>query len=232
MQGRWTNQKRRCIELVYISSPTAFRGGNSHAIRRPAVLDISKKLKQLDTTCRASTRSRYDIPPFVLNKTLIRISTILEASPLVSTETYCRLLSSTFYRNSGLLSNYPWKDGSSRHSINCTQGTYFPQQYYRGGSLTTDFRPISIIRTLLKSSSVGLFKTGTYPSVFHHLFFSRLFNFPCCRFVPLPKSVTSERIVSNTHLYDFSLDPKDMAQLDGLDKGKEGSVSWNPVDFP
>lgn len=51
-----------------------------------------------------------------------------------------------------------------------------------------------------------------------------------CRFVPLPKSATPERILSNTRLYDFSLDPDDMAQLDGLDKGKEGSISWNPVD--
>jgi len=33
-------------------------------------------------------------------------------------------------------------------------------------------------------------------------------------------------------LYDFELSPEEMAQLDGLDQGKEGAVSWNPVDAP
>jgi diketogulonate reductase-like aldo/keto reductase len=51
-------------------------------------------------------------------------------------------------------------------------------------------------------------------------------------FVPLPKSATLERIHSNARLYDFCLDPDDMTKLDSLDKGKEGAVSWNPVDFP
>lgn len=51
-------------------------------------------------------------------------------------------------------------------------------------------------------------------------------------FVPLPKSATPDRIHSNTLLYDFALDQDDMTKLDGLDKGKEGAVSWNPVDFP
>ncbi|KAI0930646.1 hypothetical protein AcW1_003614 [Taiwanofungus camphoratus] len=49
-------------------------------------------------------------------------------------------------------------------------------------------------------------------------------------FVPLPKSATPSRIRSNTLLYDFSLDDEDMAQLDSLDKGKDGAISWNPVD--
>jgi len=51
-------------------------------------------------------------------------------------------------------------------------------------------------------------------------------------FVPLPKSATPERIHSNTHLYDFSLSEDDMTKLDNLDKGKAGSISWNPVDAP
>ncbi|KZT65963.1 Aldo/keto reductase [Daedalea quercina L-15889] len=50
-------------------------------------------------------------------------------------------------------------------------------------------------------------------------------------FVPLPKSATPERIRSNTLLYDFALDDEDMARLDALDKGKKGSISWNPVDW-
>jgi diketogulonate reductase-like aldo/keto reductase len=51
-------------------------------------------------------------------------------------------------------------------------------------------------------------------------------------FVPLPKSATPERIKSNTQLYDFELGPEEMEQLDGLDRGKDGSISWNPVDAP
>ncbi|KAI0365663.1 Aldo/keto reductase [Pilatotrama ljubarskyi] len=49
-------------------------------------------------------------------------------------------------------------------------------------------------------------------------------------FVPLPKSATSARIHSNTRLYDFELDEGDMSALDALDRGKEGAVTWNPVD--
>jgi len=49
-------------------------------------------------------------------------------------------------------------------------------------------------------------------------------------FVPLPKSATPERIHSNTRLYDFALDNDDMAKLDALDQGKQGAISWNPVD--
>jgi hypothetical protein len=50
------------------------------------------------------------------------------------------------------------------------------------------------------------------------------------RFIPLPKSATPERIRSNAQLYDFELDPEEMALLDGLDQGKDGAISWNPVD--
>ncbi|TFK53850.1 Aldo/keto reductase [Heliocybe sulcata] len=51
-------------------------------------------------------------------------------------------------------------------------------------------------------------------------------------FVPLPKSATPSRIHSNTQLYDFSLSADDMSKLDALDKGKDGAISWNPVDAP
>ncbi|KAJ3534435.1 hypothetical protein NM688_g7138 [Phlebia brevispora] len=51
-------------------------------------------------------------------------------------------------------------------------------------------------------------------------------------FVPLPKSATPSRIHSNAQVYDFELDDADMASLDALDKGKEGAISWNPVDEP
>ncbi|KAI1796372.1 Aldo/keto reductase [Ganoderma leucocontextum] len=49
-------------------------------------------------------------------------------------------------------------------------------------------------------------------------------------YVPLPKSATPARIHSNTSVFDFSLDGEDMELLDGLDKGKSGAVTWNPVD--
>ncbi|KAF5322672.1 hypothetical protein D9619_001551 [Psilocybe cf. subviscida] len=49
-------------------------------------------------------------------------------------------------------------------------------------------------------------------------------------YVPLPKSATPSRIRSNTQVYDFELDSDDMRKLDSLDRGKEGAVSWNPID--
>ncbi|KAF8919803.1 NADP-dependent oxidoreductase domain-containing protein [Mucidula mucida] len=49
-------------------------------------------------------------------------------------------------------------------------------------------------------------------------------------FVPLPKSANPDRIRSNTRLFDFELSPEDMEILDGLDRGKDGAISWNPVD--
>jgi hypothetical protein len=55
---------------------------------------------------------------------------------------------------------------------------------------------------------------------------------PTGRFVPLPKSATPARIRSNAQVYDFALDDEDMAALDALDRGKEGAVTWNPVEHP
>ncbi|KAF9469954.1 NADP-dependent oxidoreductase domain-containing protein [Collybia nuda] len=49
-------------------------------------------------------------------------------------------------------------------------------------------------------------------------------------FIPLPKSATPEHIHTNVRLYDFFLSADDMAELDTLDRGKEGAISWNPVD--
>ncbi|KAH9485098.1 Glyoxal reductase [Psilocybe cubensis] len=49
-------------------------------------------------------------------------------------------------------------------------------------------------------------------------------------YVPLPKSEKTERILSNIDVFGFELDETDMHALDGLDRGKEGAVSWNPVD--
>ncbi|CAO2649050.1 Nn.00g099990.m01.CDS01 [Neocucurbitaria sp. VM-36] len=43
-------------------------------------------------------------------------------------------------------------------------------------------------------------------------------------YVPLPKSDTPSRIVSNADVYGFELDEEDMAKLDGLDQGKSGAI--------
>ncbi|KAF8690171.1 hypothetical protein AX14_003103 [Amanita brunnescens Koide BX004] len=51
-------------------------------------------------------------------------------------------------------------------------------------------------------------------------------------YVPLPKSVTLERIRSNAQVFDFELSDKDMSDLDSLDKGDSGAISWNPINCP
>jgi diketogulonate reductase-like aldo/keto reductase len=51
-------------------------------------------------------------------------------------------------------------------------------------------------------------------------------------YVPLPKSATPSRINSNAQLYDFELDAQEMSSLDALNRGKDGAISWNPVDAP
>ncbi|TFK53945.1 Aldo/keto reductase [Heliocybe sulcata] len=49
-------------------------------------------------------------------------------------------------------------------------------------------------------------------------------------FIPLPRSSKFERIWSNAQIFDFELSKDDMDRLDALDRGKAGSISWNPVD--
>lgn len=49
-------------------------------------------------------------------------------------------------------------------------------------------------------------------------------------FAPLPKSANPDRIASNAAVYDFELDAEDMARINALDRGKEGTITWNPVD--
>lgn len=48
-------------------------------------------------------------------------------------------------------------------------------------------------------------------------------------FIPLPKSSKPARIRSNIDIYDFELTKEDVTQLDNLDKGTKGAISWNPV---
>ncbi|KAH7885518.1 NADP-dependent oxidoreductase domain-containing protein [Phlebopus sp. FC_14] len=51
-------------------------------------------------------------------------------------------------------------------------------------------------------------------------------------FVPLPKSSQPQRIISNGQVYDFDIEADDMAKLDGLDRGGNGAITWNPVYEP
>ncbi|KAJ8595101.1 Aldo/keto reductase, partial [Rhizopogon salebrosus TDB-379] len=48
--------------------------------------------------------------------------------------------------------------------------------------------------------------------------------------VPLPKSSQPQRIISNIQVFDWNIESMDMAKLDALDRGKDGAVTWNPVD--
>jgi diketogulonate reductase-like aldo/keto reductase len=48
--------------------------------------------------------------------------------------------------------------------------------------------------------------------------------------VPLPKSSQPQRIISNFQVFDWNIESMDMAKLDALDRGKDGAVTWNPVD--
>ncbi|KAI1789489.1 Aldo/keto reductase [Ganoderma leucocontextum] len=49
-------------------------------------------------------------------------------------------------------------------------------------------------------------------------------------FAPLPKSADPVRVVSNAEVYDFELGAEDIAAIDALDRGKDGTITWNPVD--
>jgi len=49
-------------------------------------------------------------------------------------------------------------------------------------------------------------------------------------FAPLPKSASPERVIANADVFDFEIDAEDMARIDSLDRGKEGEITWNPVD--
>lgn len=45
-------------------------------------------------------------------------------------------------------------------------------------------------------------------------------------FVPLPKSAQAARVAENANVFDFALTAAQMARLDGLDRGRDGAVSW------
>ena len=82
-----------------------------------------------------------------------------------------------------------------------------------------------------KDASAGPFEMVNSTRVCSLCYHSDSNHDACCfRFVPLPKSGNPERVVSNVDIFNFELSSEDMAQLDGLDKGDAGAISWNPVN--
>ncbi|KAL5481166.1 hypothetical protein ACEPAI_10107 [Sanghuangporus weigelae] len=51
-------------------------------------------------------------------------------------------------------------------------------------------------------------------------------------FVPLPKSSNPDRVISNADVFGFFIPESSMAELNALDKGSAGAISWNPVNVP
>ncbi|OJT02493.1 hypothetical protein TRAPUB_6965 [Trametes pubescens] len=40
------------------------------------------------------------------------------------------------------------------------------------------------------------------------------------------------RVISNANIFDFEISAEDMEAINALDRGKDGAVTWNPVDAP
>jgi diketogulonate reductase-like aldo/keto reductase len=73
---------------------------------------------------------------------------------------------------------------------------------------------------------VGLFSIGAHLS----LDGNPITYYSDPSFVPLPKSQNLDRVRSNIDVFDFEMSREDIQRLDELDRGKDGAVTWNPVD--
>jgi 2,5-diketo-D-gluconate reductase A len=49
--------------------------------------------------------------------------------------------------------------------------------------------------------------------------------------IVFPKSVTPSRMEENFDLFDFELDPSDMEEITGLDRGEDGRTGPHPDTF-
>jgi diketogulonate reductase-like aldo/keto reductase len=81
-------------------------------------------------------------------------------------------------------------------------------------------------RILHRFSFVGLSSTGALISL---PAYSMTLN-GGHSFVPLPKSQNPDRVRSNIDVFGFEISKEDIDRLDELDRGKEGAVTWNPID--
>lgn len=87
--------------------------------------------------------------------------------------------------------------------------------------------PLSTARIRLKFSFVGLFSISrTFFSSANYTGVSNRMS----SFVPLPKSQNPDRVRSNFDVFNFEISEEDIEKLDQLDRGKDGAVTWNPVD--
>lgn len=80
-------------------------------------------------------------------------------------------------------------------------------------------------RILRKSLFVGLSSMGAFITLP-----SRPMTLNGPSFVPLPKSQNPDRVRSNIDVFGFEISGEDIEKLDELDRGKEGAVTWNPID--
>ena len=86
--------------------------------------------------------------------------------------------------------------------------------------------PKSMARTPHISSFAGLSSIGAYLS----LAGSPIIHYGEPSFVPLPKSQNPDRVRTNIDVFDFEMNREDVQRLDELDRGKDGAVTWNPID--
>jgi len=84
----------------------------------------------------------------------------------------------------------------------------------------------STARTPHRSLSVGRYSTGELLSPADYPMISNSGH----SFVPLPKSQNPDRVRSNIDVFNFEINGEDIEKLDGLDRGKDGAVTWNPID--